>query len=418
MNNKQLNRIIIFLLSFYLLIDATNGFLTLRLGLDVKLSVLYKSVILLLVIIAVIKNKPRYLIGGLILFLVLFFSEFLAIYTGKTTGDKLAFTIQHIIKVLTYLVLFIYLKIIIDKDPLYIKKVEKIIQINCAVYLTNIFLGIAGFGFSTYGGDVNESSVGVKGFFYAGNEISMLMVVFSAYVLGKSYYKSKKLYLFWALLWIIVGFAISTKTAMAANLLLVIFIPIAIEGRTLINFSNKKSYYFAAFLTSFFISSFMVVSWFVETNIYLRLMYVFRKQGLIGILMSNRDLYLGNLLDFFFTKESMLSLLFGNGISLYADNLKYSAELDLPDIFFWQGIFGVIIVLCIFLSITKPAFVRFMGVAYPYAPVVLITNILLFIISNISGHVLTSGMLGFLWPCFCVLAFIRKDQLPNKVFSK
>ena len=136
------------------------------------------------------------------------------------------------------------------------------------------------------------------------------------------------------------------------------------------------------------------------------------------MILSDRDKYLANLLELFFYKDSFFNLFFGKGASFYADKIKVSSELDLPDVFFWQGIIGVFIVLYIFFQLTKQSLKGFTGSLYPYAPVVLITNMLLFVIANMAGHVFTSGMLGFIWPCFCVLAFIRKDQLPNKAFAK
>lgn len=414
MKVKYLDRIIIFLLSFYLLIDSINGFLTLGVGLDIKLSVLYKSIILILIIITIVNRNNFHLVVGISLFVVLITGEIVSISLDETTGNELGFIIQHTIKLITPLILFIYFHDLIRKNLLNIKKIEKVLIINCAVFLINIFLGIAGFGFSTYG----STDLGVKGFFRSGNEISMLMVVLSAFVLGKSYYISKKIYFFWVIVWIIVGFAVSTKTAMAANLLLVVLIPVMVEGRALIDFTQKRSYFFSAFLVSFFVSIFILINWFVKTDIYNRFVFVFNKQGLIGLILSDRDIYLANLLDLFFYKDSVFNLLFGKGASFFADKAKFSTELDLPDVFLWQGIIGVLIVLYIFYRLTKQAVKGLTGSLYPYAPVVLVTNAMLFVISNMAGHVFTSGMLGFIWPCFCVLAFIRKDQLPNKVVTK
>ncbi|MEY8214007.1 MAG: O-antigen ligase family protein, partial [Colwellia sp.] len=330
MNIKHIHNTVVFLLSFYLLIDTFNGFLILRIGLDLKLSVVYKSLILFLIVLSLINQNLRYIIGGLSLFTILLFGEIVSIMLGDTTGDKLLFTAQHIFKLLTPLILFIYLRNLIIASPLFIHKVLRILKINCAVYLLNIFIGILGFGFSTYGGDVSDTSIGVKGFFYAGNEVSMLMVVFSAFILGKYYRVSKKLYLFWALVWIIVGFAVSTKTAMAANLILVVFIPIVIERTSLIDMSSKKFYLFASFLSCFFISIFMLVNSFIQSNIYGRLSYVFEKQGVVGLILSGRDQFLIDLMNLFFYKDSIFNLIFGNGVSFYADKLKYSTELDLP----------------------------------------------------------------------------------------
>lgn len=410
MSIKYIDKTIIFLLTYYLLIDSLNGFLLLGLGLDFKLSVIYKSIVLVLIILALINLNARFLIWGLTLFIALILGEATKIFLGLTAGDQIFFVIQHIFKLLTPLMLFIYLKSLIKKNYKYIDNVKHIIKINCIVYLVNILLGLLGFGFSTYGGDVNESSIGVKGFFYAGNEISMLMVVFSAYFLGEAYKKNKLHYLLGSIVWIVVGFAISTKTAMIATLMLVIFIPVIIERKALINFSSKKFYYFYSFLAVFVVVFFMLLNSFMESNIYTRLVYIYNKQGVWGILLSGRDEFLSDLLEMFFYNNSVYNLMFGNGISFYAEKLKESTELDFPDIFLWHGIFGVLIVLGIFFTYTRAAISRCTNNFYPYASIVLFTNVLLIIVSNISGHVFTSGMLGFLWPCFCILSFIKEPS--------
>ena len=108
--------------------------------------------------------------------------------------------------------------------------------------------------------------------------------------------------------------------------------------------------------------------------------------------------------EYFLAAESVMSMLIGNGVSYYADHIKYSVELDLFDMFFWHGVFGVVITLAIFLTMTWPSAAYFFKKSHPYARVVFSINLLLLVVSNFSGHVFTSGMLAFLWPCFAIMA--------------
>ena len=62
MNDNFLAKIILGLLSIFLLVDSLNGFLVMSFGLDIKLSVIYKSIVLMLVALYLV----RFNIGSII----------------------------------------------------------------------------------------------------------------------------------------------------------------------------------------------------------------------------------------------------------------------------------------------------------------------------------------------------------------
>ena len=107
-------------------------------------------------------------------------------------------------------------------------------------------------------------------------------------------------------------------------------------------------------------------------------------------------------------------MIFGNGVSYYGDRTVYSTELDFVDMFFWHGITGVLISLFIFSALSGHAAQYYRDKQYLFARTVLLTNLLLLFIANLSGHVFTSGMLAFLWPCFAIIAK-RKNFYTNTI---
>ena len=403
LNHKILAKIILSLLSVFLLIDSVNGFL-LNQGVDAKISVLYKSCVLSLLIVYLVKYKLSavLLIVGMIFLLLI--GESSTIFLLESSGGYLAFVVQHIAKLMTPVLLFLFL---LDRakrgQQLYVT-VERVILWNCFIFLSNIFAGLLGFGFSTYGGTPDDGGIGLKGFFYAGNEISTLLILFAGFYLARAYLVSKTLFIGLALFWISIGFLISTKTAMLSSLILVAIVPVVLEGKRLFLLNNLASVIFISVLLVIFSQAFLLYEAFSETLIFDRLAFFYEKNGLFGLIFSGRDKFLESMWGQYDKSLSVFSLLFGKGVSFYAAVTRYSVELDFVDMFFWHGIVGVTVILYIFVLLTSYAGKNCFNPDYPLAAVVLSLNLLLVVISNFSGHVFTSGMLGFLWPCVAIMA--------------
>ena len=404
MNHNSLAKIILALLSIFLLIDAINGFFVLSLGIDSHLSVLYKALMLILLLIYLGLHNVKALMVIVGLYATLLLGEALAIVMLRSSATYLSFVVQHAVKVVTPLVLFFFLLDRYKRDTQLYLKLERVMFINCGIFLANIFLGWFGVGFSTYGGAVSATSIGVKGFFYAGNEISALMVVFAGFYLGRSYIQSKLKFIFVAVMWLCVGVLISTKTSILSAVVLVFVIPLIYEGRRIFSFTSSPSLIFYTALITISFQAFTLYQEFQETLLFGKLQFFFLKGGWLTVIFSGRDQFMLAMWEYFLAAESVMSMLIGNGVSYYADHIKYSVELDLFDMFFWHGVFGVVITLAIFLTMTWPSAAYFFKKSHPYARVVFSINLLLLVVSNFSGHVFTSGMLAFLWPCFAIMA--------------
>jgi hypothetical protein len=409
-NYSYLVKVIFAMMSVYLLIDSLNGFFVLGLGIDIKLSVFYKSILLVLLMVYLARYSPTSLVTVLSFFFLLMLGESKAIFMLDSSAEKLAFIVQHIVKLITPFVMLCFLYSHSTRDPEIYIRLKKIIDVNCLFFILNIFAGVLGYGYSTYGDEVGATNIGIKGFFYAGNEISALLVLFSGFYMATSYTSSRLKFIFFALLWCVVGALISTKTSILAVICLAFLIPMINDGKRLFALNNIASVVFYLVLIAIFVQSIIIYETFQNTMMYGRLEYFYRNNGILGIILSSRDMFLLDMWEMFYQKASIFTLLFGNGVSYYADSIKYSVELDLPDIFFWHGIVGLLVVLTIFASMTYFSVVNIRDKHYPFAGLVLLTNILLFFIANLSGHIFTSGMLSFMWPCFAIMARYRTQD--------
>lgn len=405
---KLADKLIFILLGCYLFVDTINGFFLLNFGKDLYISVVYKGIVLGLIAFRFGESNPLGLSLFLLAFIVLALGEYLSILCGVVQGHKIGFLLQHIVKLLTPFLTFFYLKQRITDNNNTGNVLERILALNVFFFLFNMVVGLSGGGFSTYGGRVDELSVGVKGYFYAGNEVSMVWVVLAAFLLNKSYhsrYWAK--YFIVALMSVSVGFLIATKTAILASVLLAAGVPL-INGYFFRNLSGRGAIVFA--LTAVLVLSLinMMSDLLLNSSLVARLSYIYNGQGLIGLILSSREVFLFELVSYFFKSDSPWSVPFGLGVSYYAEATKYSAELDFADIFLWHGVLGLALVISLFFMLLRHSFVFSLVQSHEYARTVFLTNIILFFAANISGHVFTSGMLGFMWGCFGALVFVRR----------
>ncbi len=410
MGESFISRIIFVMLSAFLLVDAVNGYFLLTLDVDAKISVLYKGVLLTLLSLYLFLYKPNQILLIFCFCLFLMLGEAISVLTLQSSAGQTGFLCQHALKVVSPFLLMCFLFHREGVDQKFAKRIDMVLGFNCTIFIANIFAGIGGYGYSTYGGSVGEGSIGVKGFFYAGNEISAILVVFAGLYLGKAYVKSKMNYILVAIFWVIIGFSISTKTAILAVLLLVMATPLLFEGRKIFFFNNIPSVIFMTGLALLSFQAFSLYTIFQETALYGRMDFFFRNHGIIGVVLSGRDLYAAVMWENFQSSVSIFNMIFGNGVSYYADRTVYSTELDFADMFFWHGITGVLITLFIFSSLSAYAAKYCVEVEYLFARTVLLTNFMLLLIANLSGHIFTSGMLAFLWPCFAIIAKRRKSS--------
>ena len=407
-NSHTCHFVIFALLSCYLLIDAINGWGLESLGVDLKISVLYKSGVLLLLLTYLLIYRPIFIVLTLIALLGLNLGEFINIIKTGNTALSI-FSFLQSIKIVTPFLVFFFFKVALHKRPDYIRYVYYVFNINLVVFMFNIALGWFGIGFSTY--DIGDGQgVGFKGFFFAGNEVAGVFMILSAYLLSYVLSHNKKHYITTAIVIMVIGFTIATKAAVLSALILIVSIPLVSEKYRLFRVTKMKVYYLLALFIG--ISIFIIFIWPIvsASGLSEKIQYVYNKHGLLGVILSNRDIFARALAAAFVEYDSFTTYFFGNGMSYYAVNMKVSAELDIPDLMFWSGLLGVSIVLFYFFIFLYYSGTYFFKAGYDFAPTVFFTNVLLFFISNFSGHIFTSGMLGIIWGAFNILALHKNKD--------
>ena len=407
------SKLVFLQLSLYLAVDSINGFMMLGLGIDSSLSALYKSILLIVLLMYLCVFLPRRMLFVLAAICALSLGEIASIFLLDTNGSKISFLFQHILKVLTPLILLFFLIDRSKKDRLFFARILAVIQINGLVFVCNMLAGVFGFGFSTYG-QGGENMIGSKGYFYAGNEISALLVVFCAFYLARAYLKNKLQFVVFAILSLSIGLLVSTKTSMLAVILLTFLIPILYERRRLFLLNNVPSIIFVVTLTVVLIQALVIFDAFKNAPVYSRFLFFFERHGVVGLLLSGRDTFIAELWMLFSQKNIFLGFFFGNGVSYYADFTKYSVEMDLLDMFFWHGLSGIALVVVTFFYLSHRSWANYSDDNYPYARTIFTTNLMLLAISNFSGHIFTSGMLAFIWPCFVMLAYYDPRRVTEK----
>ena len=127
-------------------------------GLDIKLSVIYKSIVLMLVALYLVRFNIGSIILALAFYFLLMLGESGSIFSLTASASKLGFLVQHITKVITPFLVFCFLLDRSWRDSQFYTKIQQVIKVNCIVFLGNMLVGFLGFGFSTYGGVVSATS--------------------------------------------------------------------------------------------------------------------------------------------------------------------------------------------------------------------------------------------------------------------
>ncbi len=395
----KLNWLILFLCQFYLLVDATNGFLLNTVGTSFGLSMLFKTVLLLLVLLSIGLDNPKHLSVIMAVIVLLLIGPIISFIRFSDIG-MLGFDVAMTLKVVAMGVFFTYFYQMIKQSPDYMnKKIHHIVLSNYFVVLVNFVLAIMGFGFAAYGeGRDEEYEVGFKGFFYAANELSPVLFVLTAYLMQYFWYRNRLLYLATFSGSFICAGLMLTKTGILSCIILLVAIPIFNEREKLFKLTTVK----IVLLSFLFLITALAVLNFEEllkfVGIYDKIMFFYDKDGLLGVILSARDKYAATIWSIFNSNFSSWAWFFGvGGGGIEQFTFKYSAEIDSFDIYIWYGLLGMVIfVFSLLLPLARGGQV-FSKEGYPFVPALVIISLVLVFVSQAAGHVVTSGMLGMLW---------------------
>lgn len=389
--NKLLDKFFLFLCLFTSVFDTLNGYFLQAVGVNLSVSLLLKLVILTLCFFGLLKYSFFNLIFVVfILFTGVALSYFHMVSTSSGLHGFIV-EITHFLKVFSWVIIYLYISKInwISLGISLRSYVELVMSIYLIVIMLNISLGLFGIGYSTY-----SNGFGYKGFLSAGNEIGgALLICFS--ILSYSTLSNQKYFLYVLLL--LCSFLYSVLLGMKTAILGVILISFVL---LLGVFKDNRSFIFS--LMSAVLLFFLSLLLFIDIDFqkfflfYERFQYFHAKDGLLGALLSGREIYVKTVLWDIFFEKNIFDLIFGVGrIGLpYSDS---TMEIDFLDILVWFGfipfLFWLFFLVYGGLSVAKFS-LKFKDYYF-----VIVWGIFI-LISSIAGHLFISGMTAMLIPFF------------------
>lgn len=389
-----------FMMSFYLLADMLTGFFIIYIGVDLKISLIYKTFLFILLIVLLFKLNGKVTIN----FILAMFFSLIGCFVSFFSYGELSYLAQDfvsLIKIFTPILIFLFLNELSKVNLNFFNlKSKQVLFFSYVILASNFILGAMGFGKITYKvGD--DESAGSTGFIMAGNEVGGAFLVVFGYVLFKVWNseKYKKYYFLQAGFTLFCGLIVSTKTTMLAALFLVFFVPIVSERDKLFKFTLLKVKVFLPLIIVISIITYMILDFLERLNLLGRIMWFYEKNGILGVIMSGRDKMVSERIGTYLNDSSLFQQIFGQGfrIELSEKYVKASTEVDSVDTLGFYGVFCLMLILffyinrlCFALALTKRK-------EATDSPVVFLISFLLLCLSQISGHIWTSGTIAIVF---------------------
>jgi hypothetical protein len=379
-----------------LAIDAVTGAMILAAGVDMKLSLLFKLVLVLMMIcgLAIIRRTQAVLIG---LMFFVFATGATYSYVGGGTIDALVTDYAYAMKLLLPLLACCWIIAVEQWFPGTLDRwLPYILGINACIFLLSMLAGAGGFGFSTYD-DADSEGVGSSGLFFAGNEVSGVYILLAGVVLNWAWQRSTWLYLPVSAMLLLLGLLLATKVAMLAGFLLCILVPIINERERMFRFSWLKVAIIGGGLLAAGAVWITMRDSVIAQSVFARFESALLTQGIVGFLLSGRDVFVADFARVMDHAYTPLHWAFGMGTGGLAEHLgKVSSEIDPIDALAWFGLPGMMAGFLIHGSFLMAAWRGVFHSSASLAPAVLCIALLLFGAALVAGHIWFSGMLGAL----------------------
>jgi len=272
---------------------------------------------------------------------------------------------------------------------------KKIIIINFFVLSINLLMGFAGIGYKQY-----EDNIGSVGFFFAGNEVSAVMIILFCFIASYFYtHKSKKKYLILSLVFLTLAIIKATKVGIIGVSILLLLTPFLHARLTLsykIKLKSLKVFFIS--LSLIVLIGYLLTSYIVSSDIFQRLEYFYSKaDGIVTFLLSGRNQFVQIGWQKFKNLE-FFNLLFGVGNNRALDFITgyYGApkatEIDFFDFLFQFGFVGLFLVYGMHLYFFFLSFFSLLKRKSELAAPCFLSNLLILFISLTAGHVFNAGM--------------------------
>lgn len=395
---RSLDLHIMWMCSVYLFIDALNGFLVQKGLPGGGLSAVFKSVLLLLMLCQLLVYQRRSLQFSLALvFFLLLGPTYSLLLFGHKTG--FSYDVGMVLKLLSPMVACVYFADLVRRDRAFaMTSLHWCMAIGAAVIVLNMVLGRLGFGFTAYlpNDFFDELNLGTKGFFKATNEVSALLLVYSAYWFGFCWVWRRRWYPVAVVIALFCSSAMLTKTGNAGVVLIAVLVPLLyavpmLRGHPKLVISSAMVV--VAGLAGIVLAWPHIVAHFPD-----KLWLTYQQNGLLGLLLSSRDLFVADNWEFASRHFDEWHRLFGigtAGLDLYSS--KSLAEIDPADLLIWFGLGGFTWCLLWFGLVIRNSVIAFWAAPRSMVAAIVPLNLVLLLVSLMAGHVMTSGMLWIPW---------------------
>lgn len=262
------------------------------------------------------------------------------------------------------------------------------------IIVLNIAIGALGYGDTQY-----ALGFGYKGFFYSGNEMVLTLMVVSATILYFLYKtRHTALGVCFSILLILIGVIQGMKTLLIGLPLLSIIIPIlAFYKHPPVNSRGKTiKILLSASITFLFL--FSLLAYLIPVllpDFFARFLMIAEKSGIIGAILSERNVYLMAGLAMYFESFSWVEKLFGVGLTGALERIipylgaQKTMEIDFFDLLFS---FGIAAIGYYFIWLRAIHTFYRNNLTFPT-----LISTLLFILSLLTGHVVYSTFLVTYW---------------------
>lgn len=411
-----LDKCIMLLCSCYLLVDACNGFLLNQFGRSFGLSALYKVVMLMLMLAAISMRTAKAFLLFPALFVLLLPGAF---YSWLLLGGALGADLGLILKLISPLIAFYYLLSLAQLDQQFaLKAMHQVFVVNYLIVLVNFVFGAMGYGYTSYlpQQHLTQVDLGSKGFFNAANELSVVLLVLSAWLLQYYWRQHKLLFLAVAATSIWCASLMLTKTALLGSVILVVLIPL-MPWFIRLNWS-RLAFVFVLLLATAAVLIWQAPALLGQLGLAEKLQHIYQQQGVLGVLLSSRDKYaaeIWQLVHFYYTDVHRL---FGVGLLGVSEHVwKFWAESDPFDLFIFYGVAGVLFFCWVFIGFIAQNLKLCRLFGSDLAATLVLLNLLLLMVACIAGHVMSSGMLWPVWGFINASALIHCHQAQSHTES-
>lgn len=392
--SKVNERNFITLSCFFLFFDSVNGFFLTLVSYDLKISIIYKLIYLFLALLFLARKNKFYFHISLCL---VFYSIAWSLLQNILGSGRYFFSdFSEIIKLFyTFIIFFTFASF---KETCPERSLIKIAIFSSVILTLNVITGYLGFGYTSY------ENYGYKGFFYAGNALSGVLIIIFSFLLFANHIKNKhsiSSFLFFVFIAVMLG----TKSTMLGLFLLLSLVYFRL--------TDLKSLLSISLILS--LSIFLIytnIEAILNSAIFARMTYFYENGGFVRVVLSGRNEFLDNIYPFYLNSNAA-ELFFGLGFEELRSNGKPLVEMDFFDILFLFGISTfVFYIFSIFLyiSLTFKKSTHVDGVRVIYSAL-----IVLLLIAFIAGHILFNGLVT---PFLGILLAIPYWQYNHSVWSK